>query len=508
VTGKEVDYDASQMLVSTTDLKGRILHANDAFVALSGFSREELIGKPHNIVRHPDMPPEAFADLWNTIQAQRPWTALVKNRNKSGDHYWVKANVTPLVSGGAVTGYLSVRVKPSRAEVEVAEALYRHLREGQANGIRIEAGRARRSGWRGVVGKVRRMRVTTRIAVALGAVAAAPTASLACGAPAWAAVVIGALGCAAAAAWLMTTVARPLSQIRQAVLRLAGADLNVRLESAREDELGDIIQGLTQTAVNLKAVVQDVTLGTAALTTATSEIASGTGDLSQRTEEQASALEQTAASMEQLGSTVQQNADNAKRANQLAMSASTVAAKGGEVVSRVVDTMKGINDSSNKIAAIIGMIDDIAFQTNILALNAAVEAARAGEQGRGFAVVASEVRSLAGRSAEAAKEIRDLIAASVDRVAQGTKLVDQAGVTMRQVVDSINRVNHIMGEISAASSEQSAGVAQIGQAVTQMDQVTQQNAALVEQSAAASESLKHQTHHLLNAVSVFKMNGV
>jgi methyl-accepting chemotaxis protein len=240
---------------------------------------------------------------------------------------------------------------------------------------------------------------------------------------------------------------------------------------------------------------------------ASAEIAQGNNDLSRRTEEQASALEETAASMEQLSATVKQNADNAKQANQLAMGASTVAVKGGEVVSQVVTTMKGINDSSKKIADIISVIDGIAFQTNILALNSAVEAARAGEQGRGFAVVASEVRSLAGRSADAAKEIKGLITASVERVEQGTALVDEAGATMTEVVASIRRVTDIMGEISAASSEQSAGVAQVGEAITLMDQATQQNAALVEQSAAAAESLKQQAQQLVQAVEVFELGN-
>jgi methyl-accepting chemotaxis protein len=244
-----------------------------------------------------------------------------------------------------------------------------------------------------------------------------------------------------------------------------------------------------------------------AVAVASAEIAQGNNDLSRRTEEQASALEETAASMEQLSATVKQNADNAKQANQLAMGASTVAVKGGEVVSQVVTTMKGINDSSKKIADIISVIDGIAFQTNILALNAAVEAARAGEQGRGFAVVASEVRSLAGRSADAAKEIKGLITASVERVEQGTALVDEAGATMTEVVASIRRVTDIMGEISAASSEQSAGVAQVGEAITLMDQATQQNAALVEESAAAAESLKQQAQQLVQAVAVFELGS-
>ncbi len=256
---------------------------------------------------------------------------------------------------------------------------------------------------------------------------------------------------------------------------------------------------------NLTQVVTNVRNGSEGVATASAEIAQGNQDLSARTEQQASALEKTASSMEELSSTVKQNADSARQANQLAMNASTVAVKGGEVVTQVVETMKGINESSRKISDIISVIDGIAFQTNILALNAAVEAARAGEQGRGFAVVASEVRSLAGRSAEAAKEIKQLINASVERVEHGSALVDQAGVTMTEVVTSIQRVTDIMGEISAASNEQSLGVSQVSEAVAQMDQATQQNAALVEQMAAAASSLKSQAHDLVGTVAVFKL---
>ncbi len=287
---------------------------------------------------------------------------------------------------------------------------------------------------------------------------------------------------------------------------VAEGDLSLGI-AVRPGDTTSLMSQLKAMQESLSGVVSNVRQHSESVATASAEIAQGNNDLSSRTEQQASALEETAASMEELSSTVKQNADNARQANQLAMSASTVAVKGGEVVSQVVDTMKGINDSSKKIADIISVIDGIAFQTNILALNAAVEAARAGEQGRGFAVVASEVRSLAGRSADAAKEIKTLITASVERVAHGTTLVDQAGATMTEVVSSIRRVTDIMGEISAASAEQSAGVAQIGEAVAQMDQATQQNAALVEESAAAAESLKTQAEQLVQAVAVFKLNA-
>ena len=285
---------------------------------------------------------------------------------------------------------------------------------------------------------------------------------------------------------------------------VAAGDLSVQV-SVRQGDTLSLMAQLKAMQTSLAKVVGDVRQSSESVATASAQIAQGNNDLSQRTEEQAAALEETAASMEQLGATVKQNADNAKQANQLALSASTVAIQGGQVVGQVVKTMKGINDSSKKIADIISVIDGIAFQTNILALNAAVEAARAGEQGRGFAVVASEVRSLAGRSAEAAKEIRSLITASVERVEQGTTLVDQAGVTMTEVVASIKRVTDIMGEISAASTEQSAGLSQVGEAVSQMDQVTQQNAALVEESAAAAESLTQQARQLVQVVAVFKL---
>jgi len=293
-------------------------------------------------------------------------------------------------------------------------------------------------------------------------------------------------------------------ELNDAVRRVADGDLVTPLP-VRAGDTTSTMAAVQRMQASLRHTVSTVRGNAENVATGSAQIAQGNTDLSQRTEEQASALQETAATMDQLGSTVRNNADNAKQANQLAMGASTVAAKGGDVVGQVVETMKGINDSSRKIADIISVIDGIAFQTNILALNAAVEAARAGEQGRGFAVVASEVRNLAQRSAEAAKEIKSLITASVERVEQGTSLVDQAGSTMEEIVASIKRVTDIVSEISAASSEQSSGVNQVGQAVTQMDQATQQNAALVEESAAAAESLKTQAAQLLAAMSVFRL---
>nr|WP_315245610.1 methyl-accepting chemotaxis protein [uncultured Albidiferax sp.] len=306
---------------------------------------------------------------------------------------------------------------------------------------------------------------------------------------------------------LSRSIVTPIQQASASARLIAEGDLTENVLIEGSDEAADLLHALKEMQNNLSRVVSGVRGNAESVASASAQISQGNHDLSARTESQASALEQTAASMEELSSTVKQNADNARQANQLAMSASTVALQGGEVVSRVVETMKGINDSSKKIADIISVIDGIAFQTNILALNAAVEAARAGEQGRGFAVVASEVRSLAQRSAAAAKEIKTLIDNSVTQVGQGTILVDQAGSTMTEVVSAIRRVTDIMGEISAASTEQSLGVVQVGEAVTQMDQATQQNAALVEESAAAAGSLQNQAEQLVQAVSVFQLTG-
>ncbi|WP_370678600.1 methyl-accepting chemotaxis protein [Comamonas sp. GB3 AK4-5] len=308
------------------------------------------------------------------------------------------------------------------------------------------------------------------------------------------------------AAWRLTVgITRPLQNAVSVARRVADGDLSADIQSHGSDETGQLLQALHDMNASLGRLVGQVRQGTDSIATASGQIAAGNHDLSARTEEQASSLQQTAASMEELTSTVKQNADNAHQANQLALSASDVAVKGGQVVSQVVETMGAITDSSKKIADIIGVIDSIAFQTNILALNAAVEAARAGEQGRGFAVVAGEVRTLAGRSAEAAKEIKALISNSVDKVQEGSQQVNEAGQTMQEIVHSIQRVTDIMGEITAASHEQTSGIEQINRAVVEIDLVTQQNAALVEESTAAAQSMQQQTTELSQMVSVFRL---
>jgi len=310
----------------------------------------------------------------------------------------------------------------------------------------------------------------------------------------------------ACAVWIARSVMQPLGEAIFIAETVASGDLSKEFETERGGEFGRLLRGMGEMEDTLTDVVTRIKESTDSIVVASRQIAAGNEDLSSRTEEQASSLQQTAASMEELTSTVKQNADNARQANQLALSASEVAVKGGTVVSQVVDTMASINASSKKIVDIIGVIDGIAFQTNILALNAAVEAARAGEQGRGFAVVASEVRNLAQRSAAAAKEIKGLIDDSVGKVGVGSALVGEAGRTMEEIVGSVRRVTDIMGEITAASQEQTSGIEQINQAITQMDQVTQQNAALVEEASAAAQALQEQAHGLSQVVATFKLD--
>jgi aerotaxis receptor len=513
VTNQEYVLKDGVSLVSQTDTKGRITYCNAAFIEASGFTEEELIGKPHNLVRHPDMPEEAFGDLWETLKLGLPWNGVIKNRRKNGDHYWVMANATPVREGDSVVGYMSVRNKPSRQQIEEASRLYADMQSGQARGVAIRRGMVVSTGLVGKLGAWRRASLGLRIGVAMSSLIGLV---LALGVPATMhaqgnmrycyasitalAVLISLLTWSA----LRASVVRPLKRLVDDANRMAGGDLTANLSSDRTDDMGQLQRALQQMNVNLRSVIGDARANVGAILTATREIASGNMDLSERTAAQASSLEQTAASMEEFASTVRQNADNAVQANQLTSSASDVAGKGGEAVRSVGKTMDEINASAKRIVDIISLIDGIAFQTNILALNAAVEAARAGEQGRGFAVVAGEVRNLAQRSTAAAKEIKALIDDSAEKVDIGNRLVGNAMTTMDDILGSVQRVTSIVNEISTASREQSTGIEQVNQAVAQMDQVTQQNAALVEQSAAAAQSLEEQVQQLARSVAVFK----
>nr|WP_315221959.1 methyl-accepting chemotaxis protein [uncultured Duganella sp.] len=519
VTQNEYIMEDGKTIVSSTDLQGNINYANPYFIEVSGFTEEELMGAPQNIVRHPDMPVEAFADLWATIKDGMPWTGLVKNRCKNGDYYWVLANVTPVIEHGKPVGYLSVRTKPTREQVRAADELYRQFKAGNPRRMRIVNGKGVSTGIAARLSGLMKMSLATQIGLACALVGGTLALLAACLLGMGGATLAGASGWLGGLALLSTAamalfgrslylhVALPLGHATKAARMMAGGDLTATIEVPRDDEVGRLLAALRQTNINLHSIIGDVRANFDEISQATGEIANGNLDLSGRTESQASSLQQTAASMEQLTSTVQQSATNVASANDLADHAKQVAAQGGSIVSQVVSTMGDISASSNKILDIIGLIDGIAFQTNILALNAAVEAARAGEQGRGFAVVASEVRGLAQRSATAAKEIKTLIDMSISKVQAGTVLTNSAGVTMGEVIESVSKVSAVMGEISNSTREQSTGIGQVNQAVIQIDDITQQNAALVEQAAAAAGNLAQQTRCVSQAIAVFKLQN-
>src|SRR5471032_1795071 len=516
VTDRHIEVADDQAIVSKTDLEGNITYVNPYFIQISGYVESELLGVPQNILRHPDMPAAAFADLWATLRAGMPWTGLVKNRCKNSDFYWVKANITPIREHGRTLGYMSVRVRADRDQVARAALAYRTLDQA-GSGHTIRHGQIVRAGAGGWLGRLRHTSLALRIWACTSVVnvlqAAVCVVSLmghegpvsATSYAIFGATFIGLLINVFLWYTLRSGVLRPMERALLGARAIAAGDLSGSFETQATDEVGQLLRALDQMNSNLIATIRDVRNNVETMAVATRQIAAGNADLSGRTEAQAASLEQTAASVDEFSSTVKQNAENSAEASALAAAASDVAVKGGAIVADVIATMDDINGSSRQIVDIIGLIEGIAFQTNILALNAAVEAARAGEQCRGFAVVAGEVRTLAQRSASAAKEIKALIDSAAVSVAEGTGLVGSAGTTMNEIVRSIQRVNDIMSEVAAASKEQSDGIAQVNRAVSQMDEVTQQNAALVEETTAAAVSLAEQAQILREAAVRFRI---
>jgi aerotaxis receptor len=512
VTTNEYVLNDNDIIVSKTDLKGKITYVNQEFLRISGFSEQEALGAPHNLVRHPDMPEEAFDDLWKALKAGKSWTGVVKNRCKNGDCYWVEATVAPILEGTQAIGYTSIRTKPSREKVMASEAVYRSIKSGSRE-YKVQSGAAvKRSafGWLGVMLKPTvkaKMVASSSLLTSLFLFIAFASSgtfgtfpNLAVGVS-----ILGAILSMAFCAKSGHDIVHTLERVRQNVDRMSAGDLSGHIASQGNDEFGDLVQSLRILQTNVKLLVGQIKESAHVVNTGSREIASGNADLSARTESQASSLEETASSMEELTSTVKINAENAREANSMVANAAQIAVAGGDAVRQMVTMMDSINESSRKIVDIIGVIDGIAFQTNILALNAAVEAARAGEQGRGFAVVASEVRNLAQRSAGAAKEIQELITDSVQKVETGSRMVGNAGRTMDDIVNAVKQAASIMGDISHASLEQSAGIEQVNVAVTQMDEATQQNSALVEQAAGAAATLQEQATKLVDLVGSFKL---
>lgn len=510
VTGVEYDFPASDMLVSATNVSSHIEYCNPAFIEVSGYSRDELIGQPHNLIRHPDMPKEAFEDMWRTIQGGQSWTALVKNRRKNGDHYWVRANVTPIIKDDSVIGYLSVRTKPNRAEVASMELLYKRLSDGQAR-IRLRAGRVEHVGLLRVVDLWRNAGLSMRVAVvsAMGSLLVAAPFAVFGGSNATA-LISASLVTSFCGVWLPSVVmtkraGNRLAEVERLAARMAAGDLTIDIPEGKSACVRGTLRSLAQLRATLIAIVSDVRSQIECVKVASREVATGNMDLSKRTEVQAASLQETAASLEQLTATVKSNSQATTQANDM-MSQAQLATKGGcDAVSQTKSTMQSIATSSAQIADIVTTIDSIAFQTNILALNAAVESARAGEAGKGFAVVAAEVRGLAQRCATSARQIKGIVDTNSSAASAARESVALAADKMLEIESKMHRVSAIVQEIASASVEQSLGIDGINDAVVHLDDATQQNAALVEQGAATAENLAGQASVLDEAVRLFTL---
>ncbi len=508
VTQTEYRIGEEQALMSVTDVQGRITYCNRAFAEASGFQEQELLGQPHNLVRHPDMPAECFRDMWHTLKSGQPWSGLVKNRRKNGDFYWVWANVTPVYGERGLVGFMSVRTAPSREAVQQASAWYARLQQQARAGAKRHAVSQGQVVWGHPVAHLWRSLGQGLGPVWVLGAGVCAVAWLAVWAgralPAWLALVLATLAAGACVLGMLRTVV-PWLNLVGTIHRLAAGDLSVPVALTGKGALRQAQQGLSQVMMNLRTVVRDTRSEISSLSSAIGEIAAGNQELSSRTEAQASNLEQTAASIEQISGTAKKTADVAEQASALSRDMVGVTQRSCDAVERARVAVASIDEASGKMQDIVRTIEAVAFQTNILALNAAVEAARAGEQGRGFAVVAAEVRNLATRTANAVVEIKDLIQDSVARVAVGNLQSTEAETSMREAAHSVSMVTTLLSDIALAASEQQKGVAQISEALAHMDTITQQNAGMVQELAASTWTLSTQVKQATSTMDLLKL---
>ncbi len=503
VSQREYQLDPGTTLMSTTDINSRIIYANSAFINVSGFSEDELIFKPHNLVRHPDMPVEAFADMWFTLQQGDSWTGLVKNRRKNGDHYWVRANVTPVYHRDKLTGYISVRNKPDEQEINAAENIYKKVKNNTAGSRKFYKGLVVRTGLFSGLSILQKLPVSWRLRLPLFIAGLFPLLFSFSGINVTESVIATVLVLLAADIFLQSQIRRPINMILAQAQQVVSGKKADSIHLNRVDEIGLLMRSINQFGLNLHSLVEDVGTQVGGIAHISELMAKNSTALSARTEETAANLQQTAAAIEEITGAVEQSADTVVQASKLADSATAVAQKGGNIMQETIGMMQSISQASNKVVDIISVIDGIAFQTNILALNAAVEAARAGTEGRGFAVVAAEVRVLAQRSATAAKEIKALIEANMHSVETGGHMVENAGKQISEIIAEVVQMSGLIREISHATREQTSALTLINTSLAQIETMTQNNAEMVAQSSESSETLNYQATRLRSAIDVY-----
>lgn len=515
ITNQEHPFPSGATLVSVTDKKGRILYCNEGFIKVSGFEPEELLGQPHNIIRHPDVPEEAFRDLWDTIRQGKMWSATLKNRRKDGSHYWVTANVTPLLDNGIPVSYMSVRTEASREQIDIAQALFERMRLERESGRPVTTFRQGQVITRSLWGRLKKSasRLDLSASLALLMCVQGLTTGLAMwfagtgSVPSWAGILVSTTVLGIIALMMRSRMVSPVKTLIEATNQIAACDLTQTVASTRSDLHGQLQRALGQVSVNLKSVVRDARDQNAQTVTMVNRMSAGIAELARRTESQAENLAQTATALEQITTVARTTTEAAADASNTSAKAVTTTDKGARSLDELRNTMESIHQASDRIGDITKTIDGIAFQTNILSLNAAIEAARAGTAGKGFAVVASEVRALAQRTARAAAEITALIADTRLRIKDGHEKTESTLEIMQETVCRIRDVHREMQTIEEAMSEQLTGISQISAAVHEIDKNTQENARFSNAMAATVHEIQAVAQRAIETVGVFRIDN-